>query len=102
MKRANLVRTDQQAVHKIIGKIVQPPARALAIDLGAPGMIVVARRTPCKLSRQIVAQCMVDLRQPFFLALIFDCPGPRLVARPVNNASASFLVGLADVFGLDP
>ena len=67
VKRANLVRTDQQAVHKIIGKIVQPHARALAIDLSAPGMIVVARRTPCKLSRQIVAQCLVDLRQPFFL-----------------------------------
>lgn len=45
VKRPDRIPIDQQGVHKIIGKIVEPHAPAPTIDFGAPGVIVVARRS---------------------------------------------------------
>jgi len=86
---------DDQAVHKLVGKIIDSNPPRVSIDLGRPSINRIVSRSPGEFSSELVAQLGRSVSQSSLFAPVFDFPNRRSVACPSADMLPSVRIRLA-------
>src|SRR5262245_23198761 len=102
VKIARVFFANDQAVHKLVGKVVRSDSPNDSIDVSSPGMVSVIRRSPGEVLGQFLDQLGTGMNEPLFLTAVLSFPRHRPVAGPGPDVSTSIQIRLPEQPSFEP